>query len=79
MDKLVVHITKNFMSLPNIKVPRIRGIWGGKGQGKSFQCELVFAKMGMNPIMMSVGEVESGNAGEPTKLIRHYSSKAISK
>ncbi|KAJ0962483.1 hypothetical protein J5N97_030311 [Dioscorea zingiberensis] len=70
MDKLVVHITKNFMKLPNIKVPLILGIWGGKGQGKSFQCELVFAKMGINPIMMSAGELESGNAGEPAKLIR---------
>lgn len=71
MDKLVVHIAKNFMTLPNIKVmhygstylegcclgfdvccgfsqvPLILGIWGGKGQGKSFQCELVFAKMGI--------------------------------
>ncbi|GMH26800.1 hypothetical protein Nepgr_028643 [Nepenthes gracilis] len=70
MDKLVVHITKNFIALPNIKVPLILGIWGGKGQGKSFQCELVFAKMGINPIMMSAGELESGNAGEPAKLIR---------
>ncbi|KAE9591282.1 hypothetical protein Lal_00038533 [Lupinus albus] len=70
MDKLVVHVTKNFMTLPNIKVPLILGVWGGKGQGKSFQCELVFAKMGINPIMMSAGELESGNAGEPAKLIR---------
>ncbi|KAJ1277376.1 hypothetical protein BS78_05G290300 [Paspalum vaginatum] len=70
MDKLVVHIAKNFMTLPNIKVPLILGIWGGKGQGKSFQCELVFAKMGISPIMMSAGELESGNAGEPAKLIR---------
>ncbi|THU54406.1 hypothetical protein C4D60_Mb10t24740 [Musa balbisiana] len=70
MDKLVVHIAKNFMNLPNIKVPLILGIWGGKGQGKSFQCELVFAKMGINPIVMSAGELESGNAGEPAKLIR---------
>ncbi|XP_020583757.1 ribulose bisphosphate carboxylase/oxygenase activase, chloroplastic-like isoform X1 [Phalaenopsis equestris] len=70
MEKLVVHITKNFMTLPNIKVPLILGIWGGKGQGKSFQCELVFAKMGINPVMMSAGELESGNAGEPAKLIR---------
>ncbi|XP_050947317.1 ribulose bisphosphate carboxylase/oxygenase activase 1, chloroplastic-like isoform X2 [Cucumis melo] len=70
MDKLVVHITKNYMTLPNIKVPLILGLWGGKGQGKSFQCELVFAKMGINPIMMSAGELESGNAGEPAKLIR---------
>ncbi|CAN1135149.1 Ribulose bisphosphate carboxylase/oxygenase activase 2, chloroplastic [Linum perenne] len=70
MDKLVIHIVKNFMSLPNIKVPLILGIWGGKGQGKTFQCELVFKKMGINPIMMSAGELESGNAGEPAKLIR---------
>nr|P10871.2 RecName: Full=Ribulose bisphosphate carboxylase/oxygenase activase, chloroplastic; Short=RA; Short=RuBisCO activase; Flags: Precursor [Spinacia oleracea]AAD13840.1 ribulosebisphosphate carboxylase/oxygenase activase [Spinacia oleracea] len=70
MDKLVVHITKNFLNLPNIKIPLILGVWGGKGQGKSFQCELVFAKLGINPIMMSAGELESGNAGEPAKLIR---------
>ncbi|OMO59079.1 ATPase, AAA-type, core [Corchorus capsularis] len=70
MDKLVVHVSKNFMTLPNIKVPLILGIWGGKGQGKSFQCELVFRKLGINPIMMSAGELESGNAGEPAKLIR---------
>ena len=70
MDKLFVHIAKNFMALPNIKVPLILGIWGGKGQGKSFQCELVFAKMGINPVVMSAGELESGNAGEPAKLIR---------
>ncbi|CAA7389745.1 unnamed protein product [Spirodela intermedia] len=70
MDKLTVHITKNFLNLPSIKVPLILGIWGGKGQGKSFQCELVFAKLGINPIMMSAGELESGNAGEPAKLIR---------
>ncbi|KAH9316548.1 hypothetical protein KI387_025175, partial [Taxus chinensis] len=70
MDKLVVHIAKNFMNLPSIKIPLILGIWGGKGQGKSFQCELVFSKLGINPIMMSAGELESGNAGEPAKLIR---------
>lgn len=70
MDKLVVHIAKNFMSSPNIKGPLILGIWGGKGQGKSFQCELVFSKMGIDPVMMSAGELESGNAGEPAKLIR---------
>ncbi|GLJ46153.1 hypothetical protein SUGI_0972300 [Cryptomeria japonica] len=70
MDKLVLHIAKNFMDLPKIKVPLILGVWGGKGQGKSFQCELVFAKLGINPIMMSAGELESGNAGEPAKLIR---------
>ncbi|CAI0443271.1 unnamed protein product [Linum tenue] len=37
-----------------LRVPLILGVWGGKGQG--------------NPIMMSAGELESGNAGEPGKM-----------
>jgi hypothetical protein len=37
LDKLSIHIAKNFMNLPKIKVPLILGIWGGKGQGKTFQ------------------------------------------
>ena len=58
------------MDLPKIKVPLILGIWGGKGQGKTFQCGLAFKKLGIAPIVMSAGELESGNAGEPAKLIR---------
>ncbi len=37
LDKMTVHVAKNFMDLPKIKVPLILGIWGGKGQGKTFQ------------------------------------------
>ena len=70
MDKVVVHIAKNFMQLPKIKVPLILGVWGGKGQGKTFQSDLIFRKLGINPIVMSAGELESGNAGEPAKLVR---------
>ena len=110
--------------------PLILGIWGGKGQGKTFQvcagwggvpggtgprpgaagsrapgpcraavpssastgcsdprlprpcrhptpppparpqCNLAYKKLGITPIVMSAGELESGNAGEPAKLIR---------
>jgi len=70
MDKLTVHIVKNYIKLPKIKVPLILGIWGGKGQGKTFQVELGFKMLGISPIVMSAGELESGNAGEPAKLIR---------
>jgi SpoVK/Ycf46/Vps4 family AAA+-type ATPase len=70
MDKLSIHVAKNFMDLPKIKVPLILGIWGGKGQGKTFQCNLAYKKLGIAPIVMSAGELESGNAGEPAKLIR---------
>jgi hypothetical protein len=70
LDKLSIHVAKNFLNLPKIKVPLILGIWGGKGQGKTFQCTLAYKKLDINPIVMSAGELESGNAGEPAKLIR---------
>ena len=70
MDKVIVHVAKNFMKLPKIKVPVILGVWGGKGQGKTFQSDLIFKKLGISPIVMSAGELESGNAGEPAKLVR---------
>ncbi|GAB4822587.1 hypothetical protein N2152v2_009633 [Parachlorella kessleri] len=70
LDKISIHVAKNFLELPKIKVPLILGIWGGKGQGKTFQCNLAFKKLGIAPIVMSAGELESGNAGEPAKLIR---------
>merc|ERR1719316_1045454 len=70
LDKMTVHIAKNFMKLPKIKIPLILGIWGGKGQGKTFQTELGFKKLGISPVVMSAGELESGNAGEPAKLVR---------
>ncbi|URE37351.1 ATPase family associated with various cellular activities (AAA) [Musa troglodytarum] len=56
--------------LLNVKVPLILGIWGGKGQGKTFQTELIFRAMGIEPVIMSAGELESERAGEPGRLIR---------
>ncbi|XP_062007845.1 ribulose bisphosphate carboxylase/oxygenase activase, chloroplastic [Rosa rugosa] len=71
MDKVVCHMAKNYLAhILNTKVPLILGIWGGKGQGKSFQTELVFQAMGVEPVVMSAGELESERAGEPGKLIR---------
>ncbi|XP_023766324.1 ribulose bisphosphate carboxylase/oxygenase activase, chloroplastic [Lactuca sativa] len=71
MDKIAVHIVKNYIAhLLDIKVPLILGIWGGKGQGKTFQTELIFQAMGILPVIMSAGELESERAGEPGRLIR---------
>ncbi|KAK4269537.1 hypothetical protein QN277_022681 [Acacia crassicarpa] len=71
MDKVVCHIVKNYLAhILNTKVPLILGIWGGKGQGKSFQTELIFQAMGVEPVIMSAGELESEKAGEPGRLIR---------
>lgn len=70
LDKLAVHITKNFLELPGVRVPLILGVHGRKGEGKSFQCELVFERMGIEAIHMSAGELESPDAGDPARLIR---------
>ncbi|ABW26802.1 AAA family ATPase [Acaryochloris marina] len=70
LDRLAVHITKNFMDLPGLRVPLILGIHGRKGEGKSFQCELLFEQMGIEPVRMSAGELESPDAGDPVRLIR---------
>ena len=70
LDKLAVHITKNFLDLPGVRVPLILGIHGRKGEGKSFQCELVFERMGIEAVHMSAGELESPDAGDPARLIR---------
>ncbi|KAG0527888.1 hypothetical protein BDA96_06G272100 [Sorghum bicolor] len=72
LDKVACHIVKNYIGhlLNNIKIPLILGVWGGKGQGKTFQTELIFKAMGVEPVIMSAGELESEKAGEPGRLIR---------
>jgi ribulose bisphosphate carboxylase small subunit len=70
LNKLAIHITKNFLDLSNVRVPLILGVHGHKGEGKSFQCELVFQLMGVEAVHMSAGELESPDAGDPARLIR---------
>ncbi|WP_204153940.1 ribulose bisphosphate carboxylase small subunit [Leptolyngbya sp. CCY15150] len=70
LNTLAVHITKNFLDLPNVRVPLILGIHGRKGEGKSFQCELVFQKMKINVVHISGAELESPDAGDPARLVR---------
>ncbi|MGJ3251662.1 MAG: ribulose bisphosphate carboxylase small subunit [Elainellaceae cyanobacterium] len=70
LDKLAVHITKNFLELPGVRVPLILGIHGRKGEGKTFQCELVFERMGIETVHISGGELESPDAGDPARLLR---------
>ena len=70
LDKLAVHITKNYLTLPDVRVPLILGVHGRKGEGKTFQCELVFERMGIEVVSISGGELESPDAGDPARLIR---------
>jgi hypothetical protein len=67
---LAVHITKNYLKLPEVKIPLIMGVHGRKGEGKTFQCELVYERMGVEVVPISGGELESPDAGDPARLIR---------
>lgn len=70
LEKLSVHITKNYLKLPGVRVPLILGVHGRKGEGKTFMCELVYESMGVEAIHVSAGELESPDAGDPARLIR---------
>lgn len=70
LEKLAVHITKSYLPLPDVRIPLILGIHGRKGEGKTFQCELVYERMGIEVVHISGGELESPDAGDPARLIR---------
>ncbi len=46
LDKLAVHITKNFLKLPGVRVPLILGIHGRKGEGKTFSMSVSLRENG---------------------------------
>ncbi|KAF8055666.1 rca [Scenedesmus sp. PABB004] len=81
MERVAMHITKNYLADQGAidassNVPLILGIWGPKGCGKTFQTELAFKKLGVQPVVMSAGELESESAGQPGRLIRERYRKA---
>ena len=81
LEAVAMHIVKNFLIDQgsfdkSTKVPLILGIWGGKGQGKTFQTELTFKKLGLEAVVMSAGELESDRAGYPGFMIRERYLKA---
>lgn len=65
-----LHIVKNFITQIPVRVPLILGIHGASGVGKTYQCEYVLNEMGVTAFLISGGQLESGTAGEPAKLVR---------
>ncbi|WP_218082716.1 AAA family ATPase [Anthocerotibacter panamensis] len=69
-DRVALHIARNFARLPQVQVPLILGVHGPKGQGKTFMVEAILKHLGANPVHISAAELESPDAGEPSRLIR---------
>jgi SpoVK/Ycf46/Vps4 family AAA+-type ATPase len=72
---ILLHIFKNLWSAKIPSVPLILGIHGPSGWGKSFQCEHILNSIGAKVSVISGGQLESKDAGEPARLIR-YTYKA---
>ena len=81
LQQIALFVAKNYLIEAGCfdsqtKCPVMLGIWGGKGQGKTFQTELAFKKLGMEAVVMSAGELEHEWAGTPGKMIRERYRKA---
>lgn len=68
---VALHIIKNLMTQNSSSVPLIMGIHGKSGDGKTFQCEKVIEEIGAKTFLISGGQLESHDAGEPAYLIRN--------
>ncbi|MEN9229657.1 MAG: ribulose bisphosphate carboxylase small subunit [Thermostichus sp. DG02_5_bins_236] len=70
LKTVALHLTKTHLDLSHVRVPLILGIHGRKGEGKTFQCDLIFERMKVHAIHISGGELESPDAGDPARMIR---------
>ena len=79
LDKIAVHLAKHYLgdAFPG-RAPLILAIWGAKGGGKSFQCELACKVLGVSPVILSAGEMEDASAGEPGRRLRERYAAAAS-
>jgi len=69
--EILVHVFKNLWSNAIPSVPLILGIHGPSGWGKTFQCENILESIGAKVFLISGGQLESRDAGEPAELIRY--------
>lgn len=67
---VTLHVIKNLMTQNVTRVPLLLGIHGSSGDGKTYQCEKVLEELGAKSFLISGGQLESHQAGEPAQLIR---------
>lgn len=67
---VILHIVKNFLPQASVRVPLLLGIHGPSGEGKTFQCEQIVEEMDAKLLLISGGQLESHDAGEPARLVR---------
>lgn len=66
---IVLHVVKNYTAMfPGN--PLLLGIHGPSGEGKTFQCQTILEAYGIKPFLISGGQLEDPQAGEPARLLR---------
>jgi hypothetical protein len=68
--EVILHLFKNLMPRPDPATPLILGIHGPSGEGKTYQCQRILDELEIGASLVSGGELESSEAGDPAKLIR---------
>lgn len=68
---ILVHLFKNLWAKELPSVPLVLGIHGPSGVGKTFQCQRILEDLDAQVFLISGGEMESKDAGEPARLVRH--------
>jgi len=54
----------------SFQTPLLLGIHGPSGEGKTFQCEQVLRQLGVKFFLLSGGQFENPDAGQPARLVR---------
>ncbi len=67
---IYLHVVKNLVTQSIVRPPLLLGIHGPSGDGKTYQCEYILEEMGVKAFLLSGGQLESHDAGEPAKLVR---------
>lgn len=67
---VILHLARNSMSNLPVSAPLMLGIQGPPGEGKTFQCEKILSRLGVESFLISGGQLESFEAGRPAELIR---------
>jgi len=67
---IALHVIKNMIAEKVGAVPLLLGIHGPSGDGKTFQCELILKEFRAEVFLISGGQLESREAGEPAQLLR---------
>lgn len=69
-DEIHLHLVRNLRPAPAPGTALILGIHGRPGEGKTYQVETCLQEAGVETILISGGQLESGTAGEPAQIVR---------